>query len=250
MYVGIAQVRGSCISVGVMHNQKFTQPCGKTQLLTLKGNSKMEKNQNLPSKTELQSKIIEKMYSGKVLNNSHRGDLVEAMLLIALENDWNFVGLGWHPWDLEGIVDGKRIRIQVKQLATQQLWGKTKKCQVSFGWSKSKPWYFDEYNPGVEIENEGWFCDIFVIGLHLEENLEVADQLDINQWKFLVIPTCELNFGTGSMILDKALKKWTPVSFSGIKEQVILESKKQLSCLEKIENENKKVEELIEKQNF
>ncbi len=148
------------------------------------------------------------MYSGTVLNNSHRGDIVEMMVLAALGNEWKFVGLGWHPWDLQLGVGTDRVRIQVKQSAALQLWGPTVKQVLSLNWSDKPPSYFQRDNPGETIEHEGWFCEIFIFGVHQESDADEVDQVDPQQWKFLVIPTCDLKSGAKSITLTKALNSW------------------------------------------
>ena len=160
------------------------------------------------------------MFSDSVLNNSHRGDVVEMLVYSALAPDWDFVGLGWHPWDLQRGTGADRLRIQVKQSAALQLWGKTKRPAISFGWSKNPPEYFERYNPGETIESEGWFCEIFVIGVHQNDDPHTVDQVDPRQWSFLVIPTSDLKQGTNSMVLTKALSRWQPVDWISLKETV------------------------------
>lgn len=56
-------------------------------------------NTPMPSRNEIIEMVAQNMYSGRIINNAHRGDIVEMMVLSALGNDWNLVGLGWHPWD-------------------------------------------------------------------------------------------------------------------------------------------------------
>lgn len=53
-----------------------------------------------PDRTAIIGMVAEHMYGGRILNNAHRGDVVEMMALAALGPDWEHVGLGWHPWDL------------------------------------------------------------------------------------------------------------------------------------------------------
>jgi len=163
--------------------------------------------------------VTKYMYSGKILNNVHRGNIVEMMVLSALGSDWKMVSLGWHPWDIQFSTGPQRIRIQVTQCAALQLWGPTKKQSIQFGWKKKAPDDFERYNPGETIESEGWFCDIFVVGVHLVED-ESADQVDPKQWEFLVIPTSDLNPGRNSMVLSKALLKWKPVKWQDLKTTV------------------------------
>jgi hypothetical protein len=175
---------------------------------------------NQPSRNDVIALVAKHMYTDRILNNSHRGDVVEMIVLSALGSNWRLVGLGWHPWDLQQ-GDGKdRVRIQVKQCAALQLWGATKNLQLNFGWKKKAPDYFNRDNPGEEIEPQGWFCDIFVFGLHLESDESLADQVNPEQWKFLVVPVSELKHGLNSMVLSKALKRWEPVSWTELAESV------------------------------
>lgn len=174
----------------------------------------------VPSRDEIIELVAKEMYSGPIINNVHRGHLVEIMVLTALGAEWRLVGLGWHPWDLQRGEKDERTRIQVKHSAALQLWGKTKSRSLSFGWSSKPPSDFFEYNPGEEIENEGWFCDLFVFGLHNEVDPDVADQADPSQWEFLVIPVCDLKHGQNTMQLNKALEKWTPVTWSSLDAEV------------------------------
>lgn len=173
-----------------------------------------------PSREELIQRVAQMMYGQRILNNSHRGDLAEGMVISALDPEWNFVGLGWHPWDLQRGSGPDRIRIQVKQIAALQLWGETKRLTLRFGWKSSPPDYFERDNPNEEIESEGWFCEVFVFGLHLEDDESKVDQADANQWQFLVIPASDLEPPRDSMVLTKALDIWEPVSWAGLSEKV------------------------------
>src|ERR1035437_9677119 len=100
----------------------------------------------MPTKKEIQDRIVKDLYNDPILNNSHRGDLVEILCLIALGPDWQHVGLGWHPWDLQRGTGDDRIRIQVKNPASKQLWGDTKKASINFNWSEKPPSYFSRDN--------------------------------------------------------------------------------------------------------
>jgi len=173
-----------------------------------------------PSRTEVISKVAETMFGGRILNNSHRGDLVEMMVAMALGADWRFVGLGWHPWDLQLGNDCNRVRIQIKQSAALQLWGPTKKPLVSLNWSSRPPSYFQRDNPGELIESEGWFCELFVVGIHPQLDPSTVDQCDPRQWLFSVIPSKELKEGAKSIVLKKVVEKWPPVEWGLLKRAV------------------------------
>ena len=153
-----------------------------------------------PSRDEIIEHTAEMMYGGRILNNSHRGDVVEAMVSAALDPAWKFVGLGWHPWDLQRGRGADRVRMQIKQVAALQLWGPTKKPTLTFGWKSNPPSYFKRDNPDEAIEDEGWFCEVFVFGLHLETDVDSADQVNVDQWQFLVIPAADLETGQNSKV--------------------------------------------------
>lgn len=118
--------------------------------------------------------LIENLYSAKILNNSHRGDFVEMLVLDALGHEWRYVGLRWHVWDLQRGEGKVRARIQVKQCAARQLWGKTKRMTFQFPWSDRVPVYIRRDYPHEAIEEEGWFCELFVVGVHAVED-ELCD---------------------------------------------------------------------------
>ncbi len=173
-----------------------------------------------PSRAKIIEMVAREVYGGRILNNAHRGDAVEMMVLAALGPEWKHVGLGWHPWDLQRGHGFERVRIQVKQTAALQLWGTTKRRTLQFDWKKSAPSYFERDNPDEMIESKGWFCDLFVFGVHDETHVAVADQLDPAQWKFIVVPVCDLIEGTKSMTLSKAVTKWPVVLWNALKQSV------------------------------
>ncbi len=129
--------------------------------------------------------IVETMYSGRVLNNSHRGDFVEMMVLDALGDAWRHVGLGWNLWDLQRGSGPDRIRIQVKQCAALQLWGKTKRMTIQTPYATDVPAYFVRDFPNEAIEGRGYRCEIFVIGVHRDADPATCDQTNPLQWQFL-----------------------------------------------------------------
>ena len=176
--------------------------------------------QKYPSHEEVIAKVAETIFGGRILNNSHRGDFVEMMVSMALGPEWRFVGLGWHPWDLQ-LGNGKsRVRIQVKQTAALQLWGPTKAPKVSLNWSTKPPSYFRRDNPDELIEAEGWFCELFVVGIHSENDAKIADQCDPRQWQFAVIPARSLKEKAKSIALKKIVEKWPPVDWGLLKQTV------------------------------
>jgi hypothetical protein len=164
--------------------------------------------------------LIEKLYSQRILNNSHRGDFVEMMVLDALGPEWHHVGLGWNLWDLQRGTGKDRARIQVKQCAARQLWGKTKCMIFQFPWSDHVPTYILRDFPNEALEKDGWFCELFVVGVHPIEDKMLCDQTDPTQWQFMIVPSRELKRGQSSMTLSKAMKQWPLVPLAGLKSTI------------------------------
>ena len=97
--------------------------------------------------------------------------------------------------------------------------GTNKEVIYSIWLEKKAPDYFERDNPSETFEFEGWFCDIFIVGLHLVED-ESAYQVDPKQLGFLVIPTTDLQHRQNSMVLSKALSRWKPVKWEDLKTTV------------------------------
>jgi hypothetical protein len=164
--------------------------------------------------------LIEKLYSHRILNNSHRGEFVEMMVLDALGPEWRHVGLGWNIWDLQRGNGKDRARIQVKQCAARQIWGKTKCMLFQFPWSDKVPGYIRRDHPNESIEPNGWFCELFVVGVHAVVDETLCDQTDPSQWQFMIVPSWELKRGQSSMTLSKAIKRWPLVSLTELRAAV------------------------------
>lgn len=173
----------------------------------------------VPTRAEILEMVSRKIYGTNILNNSHRGDVVEMMVLAALEPEFSHVGLGWHPWDLQRGKGADRVRIQVRQTAAVQMWGKTVTRKLQFGWKPNAPSYFQRDNPDEPIESDGWFCDLFVFGIHDKTGSD-ADHADPAQWEFMVIPVCDLKPRTASMSLSIANERWERVIWSELRIEV------------------------------
>ena len=164
--------------------------------------------------------LIEKLYSHRILNNCHRGDFVEIMVLDALGAEWRHVGLGWNIWDLQRGTGKDRARIQVKQCAARQLWGKTKCMSFQFPWSDRAPAYILRDFPDEAFEKDGWFCELFVVGVHAVEDEKICDQTDPSQWQFMIVPSRELKHGQSSITISKAIKRWPLIPLGELKSSV------------------------------
>jgi hypothetical protein len=85
----------------------------------------------LKATTDFHQLLIEKLYSQRILNNSHRGDFVEMMVLSALGPEWRHVGLGWYLWDLQRGDGANRGRVQVKAMCCAPTLGENKMHDVA-----------------------------------------------------------------------------------------------------------------------
>jgi hypothetical protein len=73
------------------------------------------------------------LFGADVLDNTTRGNFIEAVTLDALTRHdrfhnvskrWHHTGLGWGPWDLQrgAAASNDRVRFQLKAKASKQLW--------------------------------------------------------------------------------------------------------------------------------
>jgi len=141
---------------------------------------------------EIKTKLVDRLYNRKVMDNRERGSFAEAMVWQALgiaDPAWDWVAEGWHPWDFQKGKDTKRIRIQVRQSAAKQLWTPRRKVVPAFSTKiKNKPpSYFERDHKGELIEASGRFCEIFIFAWHGIFD-ETCDQRDPLQWTFYVVP--------------------------------------------------------------
>jgi hypothetical protein len=89
-----------------------------------------------------------------------------------------------------------------------------------FPWSHQAPAYILRDFPNEIVEKDGWFCELFVVGVHAVEDEKLCDQTDPSQWQFMVVPSHELKRGQSSMTLRRAMKRWPLVPLAGLKSAV------------------------------
>ena len=72
---------------------------------------------------DIRAAAARRHYAPKILDNADLGDIAEEIVASVLEPDWRYVGEAWAGWDFQHD-DGTRL--QLKQGAELQTWGKTK----------------------------------------------------------------------------------------------------------------------------
>lgn len=173
------------------------------------------------------SSLAKRLYDRKIMDNRERGDYAEELVAEALGKQWKWVGIGWHPWDFEGNVDGKRIRIQVKQSAARQIWQRPKRFNPHFSIeTKDKPSYVERDHLGILIEDAGRFCEIIIFAWHGVDDIKRCDHRAPNQWIFFVVPEKALA-KMNRISIDKLESDWLSqeggckVSWNDLKKTVI-----------------------------
>lgn len=123
-------------------------------------------------------------YGKPLVTNINRGHLVEAMISLALEPDWNWCGTDYAGWDF---VNEVGCRIEVKQSAAKQSWAPPAagSSQPSFDIADRKGYW---ENGNTWIEEPGRNAHIYVMAYHGIED-DSADHRDPLQWVFYVLPT-------------------------------------------------------------
>ena len=148
------------------------------------------------SKAQVLERLQSELLYSRVIENSLRGYVCEAMIAEALGESAHLVSNGWHPWDIQigpsNAEFPKRIRIQVKNSAALQTWqtNSTERTDCQFVLSyRNRPQYFERDNPGVPCEERGFLCDLYALCHHPISDIKEADQTAPEQWKVFLVPT-------------------------------------------------------------
>ena len=151
-------------------------------------------------------RVSQRVFHGRIIDNAARGDVVEEIVLMALEPEWKLCSEGWHGWDLMN-ADGHRM--QVRQSAACQIWESRRPSPNTFSFAPTTGYYV-----GGEswIEEAGRHADLYVFAWHGGVDREAIDQLDPNQWRFFVVLERELP-AQKSMRVSIAEKRWEACSF-------------------------------------
>jgi hypothetical protein len=153
---------------------------------------------NLPPVVE---RLAKRHFGKPLIRNDLRGEIVEEIVAMALEPEWQGCGGDWASCDLVRPADGKRI--QVKQSAAKQTWHKAdarspRPCfsikEKTGRWEEGDRW----------IEERGRNAEIFIFAWHPVTD-STADHRDPTQWEFFVVP-------------ERALPPQTTISLSRVRQ--------------------------------
>ena len=133
-----------------------------------------------------------------LLNNTTRGVLAEFIVAQAI-GDSSKVRTEWEPYDLK-TPDG--ITVEVKSSAYIQSWHQDRLSTISFGIAPTKAW---------DVRTNTWSddvcrqADVYVFCLLDCKDQGLVDTLDMEQWRFYVLP---------SVVLDENMPESKSISLS------------------------------------
>jgi hypothetical protein len=119
-----------------------------------------------------------------VMNNTTRSVFAEFIVGSAL-GVTDKPRLDWEPYDLKY----KKIKVEVKASGFIQSWNKERISKVAYDIAKRKRWYRDTNT--YSKESKRW-ADVYVFCLFAELNRDIANVLDIRQWRFWIMTTKEI----------------------------------------------------------
>ena len=132
--------------------------------------------------------MVMEPYKKKIINNVHRGDVVECIVKLALGDGWVLMsekGDPWSAWDCESD-DDTPFRIQIRHSCEAQLWRKAS-AKRTFKFGKAK-------NRASDVYVYGWN------GLTVDDGV---NQMDPSQWEFFVVSENDLPRDQGSLVLGE-----------------------------------------------
>jgi hypothetical protein len=135
---------------------------------------------------EVIARASEAAFGRPLVTNVLRGQIVEAMIAMAIEPDWKWCAADYSSWDFERI-DG--LRLEVKQSSYLQTWAAPAHGVVkpSFDVAARK----GRWEGAVWVEEAGRAASLYVLAYHDVRDIS-ADHRDPEQWEFYVIPSANL----------------------------------------------------------
>jgi hypothetical protein len=140
-----------------------------------------------------------------ILSNATRGRFAEFIVATAINIEKTQVRNEWGVYDLE---TPEGVKLEIKSAAYIQTWFQKTLSTISFGTRATRFW--DETSSQY-VGDVKRHADVYVFCLLHHQDKQTIDPLNLNQWEFYVLATCELNGYTRSQhsITLKSLKKLT-----------------------------------------
>jgi len=127
-----------------------------------------------------------------LVSNATRGILAEYIVARGLGISTAGVRNEWAAYDLTS-PDG--VKIEVKSSAYVQAWFQSRLSAITFSTRLSRAWDPETNVMSLDVKRQ---ADVYVFALLAHRDKRTVDPLDIDQWKFYVVPTWKLNARTRS----------------------------------------------------
>lgn len=127
-----------------------------------------------------------------LLSNATRGVFAEFIVAHALGISFDDIRDEWGAFDLK---TPEGIKVEVKSAAYIQSWHQTKLSNITFRVPETRAWDADTNIQARESQRQ---ADVYVFALLAHTEQDMIDPLDLDQWKFFVLPTPILNARTRS----------------------------------------------------
>jgi hypothetical protein len=159
------------------------------------------------------ARASEAAFGKPLVTNVLRGQMVEALISLAIEPEWKWCSADYSPWDFER-ADG--CRLEVKQTSFRQTWAPPSHGKVnrSFDIAARK----GRWEGAVWIEELKRHADLYVFACH-DVRDATADHRDPAQWSFFVVPTSLLP-PTKRIGLSRVRTLADPVGVGRLREKI------------------------------
>lgn len=127
-----------------------------------------------------------------LVSNVTRGVLAEFLVARALGLGRKDIRDDWAAYDLE---TPEGVKVEVKSAAFIQTWAQQKPSTISFVIPKTRTW---DDATGILAQEARRQADVYVFALLAHGDQRTIDPLNVDQWRFYVVQTADLNARTRS----------------------------------------------------
>lgn len=127
-----------------------------------------------------------------LLSNATRGRFAEFIVAKALDIMFDQIRDEWGAYDL---LTPEGIKVEIKSAAYIQSWYQTQLSKISFLVPKTRCWTAETNKQENEARRQ---ANVYVFALLAHTDQTTIDPLNVNQWKFFVLPTVTLDSRTRS----------------------------------------------------
>lgn len=156
--------------------------------------------------------------SSDLISNATRGIVAEYIVARGLGLAERGVRDGWAAFDLE---TPSGVKVEVKSAAYVQSWHQKRLSSIMFMTPKTRAWDADTNIQSSESKRQ---ADVYVFALLAHTDKTTIDPLNLDQWRFYVLPTATLNGRTRSQhsITLRSLEKLCSeaITYAGLSKAV------------------------------